>query len=163
MTFENTTAYNTDNFYAQAWGDGGNGFKETKSYTHLYKDTGTYIAQLSTSNNTTQCYDTFQSSLHVATLVGIAGQYENRYMLAAYPNPFVTNTSFSLTLEKAASLEIALYNMNGQKIRTIRKGEFSSGLNNFSETALADLNPGIYFIGVISEGQAPSYMKIVKQ
>ena len=163
VTFENTTAYSSGNYFVQIWGDGGNGFKETKSYSHLYQDTGTFITELTTSNFNTQCYDTAQASIHIATLVGIAGQYENKYMLAAYPNPFVTNTSFSLTLEKAASLEIALYNMNGQKIRTIKKGEFNSGLNNFSETTLADLNPGIYFIGVISEGQAPSYMKIIKQ
>jgi len=44
-----------------------------------------------------------------------------------YPNPFnpVTKLSFSLPVE--AAIEISIYNLKGQKVKTIAKGEFTAG------------------------------------
>jgi PKD repeat protein len=162
-TVQNTTPSSSGgNFYTWNWGDGNTNFKSTRTVTHTFKDTGLYVVELNTINNITQCSDTFKSAIHVASLTGIAGMYQNKYMLEAYPNPFANVLNFSLTLDKPAILEVAIYNLSGQKLMTLKNGSFSSGLNAFKLESISSLAAGVYFIGVSAEGQMPSMMKIIK-
>ena len=69
--------------------------------------------------------------------------------LNVYPNPFTESTAISFRLEERADVELTIYNMQGQKIKTIvnsslAKGEHQinwDGTDN-SETLVA---PGVYF------------------
>ena len=152
-----------DNFYTWIWGDNVTNYKSTKTVSHTYKDTGIFAAQLIALNGTTQCVDTFDMNIHVATLTGIAGQYDNAYKLSVSPNPFASELVFTISLEKPAVMEIALYNSLGQKLREFKKGMFNQGMSSFDDNSFGNLNPGMYFVGINAEGQAPAFIKVIKQ
>ncbi len=50
--------------------------------------------------------------------------------LASYPNPFNPTTNISFTVPGAGFTELAVYNMAGQRIRTLVAGELSPGVHN---------------------------------
>ena len=49
--------------------------------------------------------------------------------LASYPNPFNSSTTISFILPEAGFTELAVYNMAGQKIRTLIACELSPGVH----------------------------------
>jgi hypothetical protein len=44
-----------------------------------------------------------------------------------YPNPFNPNTSIQFILEEPDKVEIEVYNLKGQKVRTLVNGRYDSG------------------------------------
>ena len=51
---------------------------------------------------------------------------------ANYPNPFNPSTHFSLTLPEASPVTVEVFNLQGQRIRTLARGEvFSAGIHAF--------------------------------
>ena len=48
-------------------------------------------------------------------------------LLANYPNPFNPQTTISFTLPESGNAELAIYNLAGQKIRTLISGETMAG------------------------------------
>jgi flagellar hook assembly protein FlgD len=66
-----------------------------------------------------------------------------------YPNPFNASTSIKYTLPENAHVEIAIYNIQGQLVRTLSKGEESSGTHlaiwDGKDNIGKQLPSGIYF------------------
>ena len=79
---------------------------------------------------------------------------DNDFLTSAYPNPFVSK----LTLEFQDAEMLILYNMVGEKIKTITlsKGQTKAEIN------ATDLRSGIYFYSVLKEGIVIETKKIVK-
>lgn len=82
-----------------------------------------------------------------------------------YPNPFNPNTSISFSIVKESPVEIAVYNIEGQKIRTLFSGKMSSG----SHSAMWDgrnekgqaVSSGVYFARLISGNTIKNHKMIL--
>ncbi len=72
------------------------------------------------------------------------------YNLRNYPNPFNPTTTilFSLTIEITENTEIIIYNLKGQKVKTIPvilSGDEGSGIWNGTDDSGKSVSSGIYF------------------
>ena len=63
----------------------------------------------------------------------------------AYPNPFNPSTSFTISMSSTEMVSIDIYNIMGQLVDTIHKGELSAGVHSFSWNG-AEIASGAYFI-----------------
>ena len=74
----------------------------------------------------------------------------------AYPNPFNASTTISFTLNKPEKVNLAIYNLAGQKVRELAAGDYSAG----SHTAVWDgcdnngtsVSSGVYLARMESGG-----------
>jgi M6 family metalloprotease-like protein len=161
VTVNNTTT--GSNFYTWYWGDNISSNKNSKVLTHSYKDTGAYIVSLIVADASNQCTDTLNQIVHILkkTNVGIWGQDLNSLTVKAYPNPFSSSFHIDLNLIKASDIELALYNISGEKLSIIRSGLFAEGKTSVEISG--NLSPGIYFIGLSTQGSKPTFIRIVKE
>lgn len=60
-----------------------------------------------------------------------------------YPNPFNPSTNISFRLPKASQVQLTVYNMLGQKVRTLVDGNLNSGNHSVKFNA-SNLSSGIY-------------------
>jgi len=79
----------------------------------------------------------------------------NNFEIAAYPNPFNPETKLRLEILIGQDLKIYVYNLLGEKVKTIFNGYINSGTRTFSWDATNNsgltLPAGIYFILVSSK------------
>ncbi len=65
-----------------------------------------------------------------------------------YPNPFNSNTVFRFTLPAAVEVELAVYNLVGQKAETLVAGEREAGIYTVRwdgrDAVARDLPSGVY-------------------
>jgi len=76
-----------------------------------------------------------------------------------YPNPFSQSTNFSFYLNQPATVSLEIYNILGQKVRTIEKGkEFPAGKNYLRWDGKTDAgkraSPGIYLYRIDVDGNS---------
>ncbi len=73
----------------------------------------------------------------------------------AFPNPFNPSTTLSFSLAKAQHTELAIYNLKGQKVKTLVSGELPSGNHSVVWNGRDDNNhsvgSGIYFVSLKAE------------
>ncbi|KAA3612471.1 MAG: T9SS C-terminal target domain-containing protein [Calditrichaeota bacterium] len=73
------------------------------------------------------------------------------------PNPFNPSTKISFELSKSGTVEISIFNINGQKVKSLYSGFKQQGLHNFiwnGEDDLANsVSSGIYFYKLIYENK----------
>ncbi|HPY00944.1 MAG TPA: FlgD immunoglobulin-like domain containing protein, partial [Candidatus Marinimicrobia bacterium] len=66
-----------------------------------------------------------------------------------YPNPFNASTSIKYTLPQKAHVKIDIYNIQGQLVRTLSKGEESSGTHiavwDGKDNIGKNVSSGVYF------------------
>ena len=84
-----------------------------------------------------------------------------------YPNPFNPVTTISFDLPEENYTEVAIYNMMGQKIRTLHTGNMTAGRHHILFDGVNDQNQqlgsGVYFYRVVAgEFQATKKMMLVK-
>lgn len=77
-----------------------------------------------------------------------------------YPNPFSSEINLSVSLEKSTNVTLAVYNLNGQLIKSVDFGEVAPGTQRFTYSA-TDLKTGVYFYQVVTD-EAISTGKIMK-
>ncbi len=70
---------------------------------------------------------------------------------APHPNPFNPQTSFIVNVPRAASVELAVYDITGRLVRTLHRGDLEPGRHHFSFNG-NDLPSGIYFCRFAAEG-----------
>lgn len=78
-----------------------------------------------------------------------------------YPNPCNATTQINLTLNKAASVSVEVYNLVGQKVIELPARALSAG-NHVLDINAANLNAGIYTYSVIANGERVSRKMSVK-
>ena len=71
-----------------------------------------------------------------------------------YPNPFNPSSTFSFYLPKSSQIELIIFNVNGEKIKTLVSGEFSEGIHQIRWDGHNNngglVTSGIYFYRLIS-------------
>ena len=92
-----------------------------------------------------------------ATLYGLPGgdeidNYEleiTNYKLNNYPNPFNPKTTISFSIKNQSDIELTIYNIKGQKIKTLIHNKFAKGSHsiiwNADDELKNSVSPGIYF------------------
>lgn len=84
-----------------------------------------------------------------------------------YPNPFNPVTTISFDLPEEIYTEVAVYNMMGQKVRTLHSGNMTAGSHHIFFDGVDDQNQrlgsGVYFYRVVAgEFQATKKMMLIK-
>lgn len=79
-----------------------------------------------------------------------------------FPNPTADIFSTEFELAQDSFLEIALFDANGQHVKTFIRDRVKHGLNRFS-FSLAPLSSGIYFLRASNAGRLLVSEKIIKQ
>lgn len=76
--------------------------------------------------------------------------------LSNYPNPFNPETNISLNNPKAGMVELSVYNLKGQKVQQLHKGQLAAGNHHFVFQALdsegKSLGNGIYLLRLQGDG-----------
>lgn len=74
----------------------------------------------------------------------------------AYPNPFNPTTNFNFSISKSGMVRIAVYNILGQKIKTLVNTEMSAGNYRATWNGTDDfgnhVSSGIYFYRLVTQG-----------
>jgi len=88
-------------------------------------------------------------------------------LLDNYPNPFNPTTSISFNIPNEVYTEVAIYNMMGQKVRSLHSGNLQAGRHHIFFDGFDDnnvqLGSGVYFYRVVSgEFNATKKMMLVK-
>ena len=87
----------------------------------------------------------------------------SNFQLSNYPNPFNPSTtiSFQISNEQNEQIQLEIYNMKGQKVRTLVKDILSAGCYSVGWNGTDDngrsVSSGVYFYRLISDNQ--SYTK----
>ncbi len=79
-----------------------------------------------------------------------------------YPNPFNPNTTFKFSLPKATDVRLTIYNVLGQKVRTLINARYQSGVHEIQWDGTNDFGmpaaTGVY----IYRFEAGSFIKVMK-
>ena len=86
----------------------------------------------------------------------------NLFALSVYPNPTTDNTQILFNSAIDGFVTIKMYNVLGAEVITLFDNNVEEGHNSFNVN-LENIEEGIYFISMISEGQVVETTKILVQ
>ena len=75
----------------------------------------------------------------------------NKLALSVYPNPTNNNVNVIFELDKNTNIEVKMYNVLGSEVATLISNEMEEGYHSV-HLNLDDIEEGLYFISIISEG-----------
>lgn len=70
---------------------------------------------------------------------------------AAYPNPFRTRTRFDLRVKKTQRISVEVYNLLGQRVRTLFEGRLRAGNERTFTFKAKNLPSGLYLYRIEGE------------
>ncbi|NCC72896.1 MAG: T9SS type A sorting domain-containing protein [Sphingobacteriia bacterium] len=85
---------------------------------------------------------------------------EFAHLFQNYPNPAGNLTNIRFSLAEESIVDISLFSINGQFVKTLKKAAFNKGLNN-CYVNLKDLKPGVYFYRLMVKGNTSEYQKMI--
>lgn len=95
--------------------------------------------------------------------VGIKEHYKNDNLLGAYPNPYSSNTVIKVNLSEKSDVLLEVYNLLGEKIKTIDNTQKPSGIHYYNFNAKSLNFPAGVYIVKLSAGNKTSVLKIIEQ
>ncbi|MCF8374186.1 MAG: T9SS type A sorting domain-containing protein [Bacteroidales bacterium] len=98
-------------------------------------------------------------SFTVNYFIGLPELEEQHVSLMCYPNPFSEKTTVSFTLSRSANIELALFNILGEKIQILWEGYSNQGEHSF-EFRSGDFSSGTYLIKLETNNSYSRNMKI---
>jgi flagellar hook assembly protein FlgD len=82
-----------------------------------------------------------------------------------YPNPFNPLTAIDVIMKENSQGSLIIYNINGQEVQTLHKGEFSSGITQFLWNGRDNLgrpvSGGTYIYRLMVDGSAGQSQKMI--
>lgn len=88
----------------------------------------------------------------MGTIQNAGPELEKKLLLKAYPNPFNSNLTLQLTLDKAARIVVNLYDLKGSRLHQLNKSEFAAGNHQFTIDG-SGLENGTYICEVLVDQQ----------
>jgi len=87
--------------------------------------------------------------------VGVEEEAEANVTIGqVYPNPFTSETNISFSLNENAFVNIEIFNVNGQMVKSLVKSELGAGTHLIKWNAAADgAGEGIYFFRILTEDE----------
>ena len=85
------------------------------------------------------------------------------YNLSNYPNPFNPSTTIEFTIQNNSEIELSIYNIKGQKIKTLTQNEYAKGSHSIiwsgDEESGNPVNSGIYYYKLKVNGKTEAVNK----
>jgi len=82
-----------------------------------------------------------------------------------YPNPFNPTTTISFSLANKGKVELTIYNVKGQKVKTLCKGAMEAGEHsmiwNGKDNSNNPVSSGIYFYKLKSAGNESTHKMLL--
>jgi len=123
--------------------------------THTYNEQGSYTIKLTVNNQLNRLKRNYVVVGPSADSDETLLPYANR-LHGAFPNPFNPETTISYSLQRDCEVTLDIYNVKGQKIRTLVKGVRSAGVHKVVWNGCDDdgrsVGSGVYFCRLQSEG-----------
>lgn len=89
---------------------------------------------------------------------------EQNFVIEAYPNPFAEYVTLDFILDKAMSVEVAVYSINGQCIAELHNDYLTAGAHSIQwfgvDASGTKVNNGIYFLK-LKFGNKMGYKKLI--
>ncbi|MES2284167.1 MAG: T9SS type A sorting domain-containing protein [Bacteroidota bacterium] len=95
--------------------------------------------------------------------VGIKEHYRNDNLMGAYPNPYSSNTIIKINLSERCDVLLEVYNLLGEKIKTLDNSQKISGTYNYTFNAKSLNFPAGIYIVKLNAGDKTSVLKIIEQ
>lgn len=106
--------------------------------------------------------------LNIIIVGGVSNENDTEAVVvgnSSYPNPFSTQSTIQVQTKRSEKIEVAVYNLKGQLIKTIADREFSTGLHNFNWDGTdqngKNCSNGIYFYRIITPEKITSKKMIL--
>jgi len=84
-------------------------------------------------------------------------QLFNTKLISNYPNPFNPTTSIKFAVENSSNIEISVYNILGQKVKTLVNTQFNKGNHNViwhgTDENGENVSSGVYFYRMNQDGK----------
>jgi len=75
--------------------------------------------------------------------------FPDEYQLSpVYPNPFRSQTQFTLTVKQNQTVEITVYNLQGKKVATLHNDILTAGKTNVFVFETRNLQSGLYLLKI---------------
>ena len=126
---------------------------------HVYATSGTYNVCLTVSDPVLDVNDTYCKRVTVGT-TGVENVTNLNASIGTYPNPFSNKTTVSYSLQQASKVELAVYDVLGNKIQVLEYGKRLIGTYELEWDA-SFVKSGIYFLRLKTDKGSLS-LKIVK-
>ncbi len=87
--------------------------------------------------------------------------------LICYPNPFTNETTFEFTLEETSQVELTVYDIQGNEIRSLLDSYMNAGNNNVIkwdglDAGSKQCKPGVFFANLKIDGGTSQTIKLFK-
>ena len=101
----------------------------------------------------TQTYTNSVSNMEEYKLIGVDEISNPYFELNAFPNPFTNNTNISYTLSAKAYVKLEVYNVLGEKVKTLVNESQNAGTYNFNfSTENIRISAGVYYLKIEVNG-----------
>jgi hypothetical protein len=91
---------------------------------------------------------------------GISELADSKTNLSFFPNPASDNLNLSYFLEKASTIQIQIFNMEGKKVADLFNQKMDAGAQTYTATLPTDLAKGTYLLNLLVDGQ-PTMKKLI--
>ena len=132
--------------------------------THIYDETGIYTVSLTVSDGTDTDIEIKNDYINVINVDSddetISFEATN---LFNYPNPFNPSTTIEFSIQTDSKVDLTIYNIKGQKIRTLTSNEFTQGSHsiiwNGKDEVGKSMSSGIYYYELNVNGEIEAMKK----
>ena len=125
-------------------GNGNSNSPKSYSFVDDNVSAGSYSYRLKQIDNDGQ--------FEYSKVIGVSFMKPSEFSLAQnYPNPFNPTTTIQFTLPRAGNVKLTLFNLLGQKIKTLINEYKESGVHTLNFNA-SDLNSGLYIYKLEANG-----------
>lgn len=141
--FGNPFSFNNNAQYTWDFGDSNTGTGQNP--THSYGAEGSYYVCVTMVDNFNGCNETFCDTVTVV-YSGIE-EYASAINLNSYPNPFTSSTFIEYTLNQSMNVEVAVFDLLGNKVAMISNNVQAKGSHRIEWNA-EGLSKGAYLLKI---------------